>query len=88
MALIPAQYVEPRDNVTIRLDHDVHERLQHYAEFIQSPKEYVIAQVLERLFRTDKEFRKWLAARARSMPEVPAEVDTEVKPVGGKRERV
>src|SRR5437867_8204421 len=68
MALIPARHVEERDTVSLRLDHAVHERLERYAEFIQSPKPYVVAQALERLFRSDKEFARWLAARANSMP--------------------
>jgi predicted transcriptional regulator len=65
MSLIPAQHVEPRDTVPIRMDHAVHERLELYAAFIQSPKHYVVAQALERLYRSDKMFTRWLAERAR-----------------------
>ena len=68
MPLIPARHVEERDTVSLRLDHAVHERLERYAEFIQSPKPYVVAQALERLFRSDKEFARWLAGRANPMP--------------------
>ena len=73
MSLIPAQYVEPRDTLSLRLDHTVHERLQQYAAFIQSPKDYVIGQALERIFRSDKAFTKWLAAQ----PPATATVDAD-----------
>jgi predicted transcriptional regulator len=65
MSLIPTQHVEPRDTVPLRLDHTLHERLEQYAAFIKSPKHYVVAQALERLFRGDKTFIRWLAERAR-----------------------
>jgi hypothetical protein len=68
MPLIPAQHVEERDTLSLRLDHGVYERLERYAEFIESPKRYVIVQALERLFRSDKEFTRWLAACANPMP--------------------
>jgi predicted transcriptional regulator len=73
MSLIPAQYVEPRDTLSLRLDHTVHERLQQYAAFIQSPKDYVIGQALERIFRSDKKFTKWLAAQPPAAPTVEAD---------------
>ena len=73
MSLIPAQYVEPRDTLSLRLDHAVHERLQQYAAFIQSPKDYVIGQALERIFRSDKKFTKWLAAQLPAAPTVEAD---------------
>jgi predicted transcriptional regulator len=65
MSLIPTQHVEPRDTVSLRLDHAIHERLEQYAAFIESPKHYVVAQALERLFRSDKGFLRWLAERPR-----------------------
>ncbi len=65
MSLIPTQHVEPRDTVPVRMDHALHERLEQYAAFIQSPKHYVVGQALERLFRGDKAFIKWLAEQAR-----------------------
>jgi hypothetical protein len=34
-----------------------------YADFIQSPKDYVVSQALTWLFRKDKEFAIWLEAR-------------------------
>jgi hypothetical protein len=68
MPLIPTRHVEPRETVALRFDRGVHERLQQYADFIQSPKEYVVAQALQRLFRSDKEFTTWLASHPGPTP--------------------
>ena len=64
MALIPRHVIATKDTLSLRLDRMVHERLKAYAEFIQSPKDYVIGQALQRLFRTDKAFGAWLETRA------------------------
>jgi len=47
----------------------LHERLKLYAEFIQSPKDYVVSQALTRLFRKDKEFAIWLESRTDAVRE-------------------
>jgi predicted transcriptional regulator len=60
MSVIPPRYVAPRETVTLRLDTAVHERLQEYAAFIKSPKEYIVSQLLTRLFKSDKKFKAWL----------------------------
>lgn len=62
MPLIPAKRVELKDTLACRIDRAVHERLKQYATFIHSPKEYVVTQALERLFRSDKDFAQWLAS--------------------------
>jgi predicted transcriptional regulator len=87
MALIPTRQVEPRETVSIRLGQSVHERLQHYAAFIQSPKEYVIAQALERLFRHDRAFARWLVAEKRFIPQADTEAAQATTAVR-RRERV
>jgi len=64
MPIIPAQpHVEQKDTLSLRLEHEVHERLKQYAEFIKSPKDYVIGQALRRLFRKDKDFTVWVESR-------------------------
>jgi predicted transcriptional regulator len=73
MPLIPPRPVESRDTLALRLDHALHERLGQYAEFIQSPKHYVVAHALQRLFRSDREFIRWLAIRGQSMAGVEAD---------------
>jgi len=57
MPIIPASAARRTERHALAaLDHEVHERLKQYAEFIQSPKDYVIGQALRRLFRKDKDF--------------------------------
>jgi hypothetical protein len=68
MPLIPARQVEPRETLTCRVDRSIHAQLRQYATFIDSPKEYVVAQALERLFRSDKEFARWLAMQEGAEP--------------------
>ena len=64
MPIIPAQpQVEQKDALSLRLDHEVHERLKQYAAFIQSPKDYVVGQALRRLFRKDKDFAAWVESQ-------------------------
>jgi predicted transcriptional regulator len=60
MPIIPAQpQPEPKDTLSLRLDCVLHERLKQYCEFIQSPRDYVIGQALQQLFRKDREFAAW-----------------------------
>ena len=66
MPLIPAQPTVEKETLSLRLDRAVHERLKHYAAFIQSPKDYVIGQALRRLFEKDHEFAEWLKAHGAS----------------------
>jgi hypothetical protein len=63
MPLIPTKHVELKETLSCRIEQAVHERLKLYATFIDSPKEYVVTQALDRLFRGDKEFAQWLATR-------------------------
>lgn len=52
-----------KEAITVRLEHTLHDQLKQYAEFIHGPKDYVIGQALRHLFRKDKEFATWAAAR-------------------------
>jgi hypothetical protein len=58
----------------------VHERLKQYAEFIQSPKDYVIGQALRRLFRKDKDFAAWAESRAIGIAHDPGPSSTVTPP--------
>ena len=77
MPLIPAQHVDAKDVVSLRLRRRLHEQLKLYAEFIQSPKDYVVSQALTRLFRNDREFAIWLESRTDVIREpTPLEIST------------
>ena len=59
--VIPKQPKKERDQITIRLDHDVLETLEHYCRYLESSRDWVINQCLTFIFRKDKEFSRWLA---------------------------
>ena len=73
MPLIPTRHVAEKDVISLRLRRPVHERLKLYAEFVQSPKDYVVSQALTWLFRKDKDFATWLEAR--TAPSVSTALD-------------
>jgi hypothetical protein len=63
LAKLARSHTRARTPASLRLQRPVHERLKLYAEFIQSPKDYVVSQALTWLFRKDKDFATWLEAR-------------------------
>ena len=63
MPFIPRQVKPPaRIAVTYKLPAALVTVLKHYAEFLDSSQEYVVAETLRVAFRRDKEFQTWLAA--------------------------
>jgi hypothetical protein len=61
--VIPKQPKKERDQITIRLDHDVLETLEHYCRYLESSRDWVINQCLTFIFRKDKPFTLWLAGQ-------------------------
>ena len=61
--VIPKQPKKERDQITIRLDHDVLETLEHYCRYLESSRDWVINQCLTFIFRKDKAFTMWLAGQ-------------------------
>jgi len=59
--VIPKQPKKERDQITIRLDRDVLETLEHYCRYLESSRDWVINQCLTFIFRKDKQFTLWLA---------------------------
>ena len=69
MPFIPRHVKAPPPFVlTCRLPQEVATSLQRYVEFLESPREYVVTEILRLAFRRDKEFHTWLAA---TYPEAP-----------------
>jgi hypothetical protein len=66
MALINRKPVVERETASYKLDRVILELLKLYAEYIESPQEYVVNQALRYLFSKDKEFKAWLKANAKS----------------------
>jgi hypothetical protein len=62
MPFIPRQVKPPaRLAITCKVPQEVATLLKHYAEFLDSSQEYVVAETLALAFRRDKEFHTWLA---------------------------
>jgi len=81
-AVIPKQLKKQRDQITIRLDREVIENLEHYCRYLESARDYVINQCLAFIFRKDKAFQLWLANEKRDHAASPE--GHQVKPTNGK----
>ena len=61
-------YIQPlkkqtEDELKLRVDSDVAAGLRDYCEFLQSPQNYVVTEVLRKALRKDKAFATWRAER-------------------------
>ena len=66
--VIPKQPKKDRDQITIRLDRDVLQNLEHYCRYLESGRDYVINQCLAFIFRKDKPFAMGLAGQGIGTP--------------------
>src|SRR6266849_5442831 len=62
MALINKKHLVERETASYKLDRSTLELVKGYAEYIDSPQEYVVNQALLYLFSKDKDFTEWLKA--------------------------
>lgn len=63
MAILKAPPTQPKnETIQLRVPQELKFRLARYAEFIHASTSYVVIEMLERLFRKDTEFQKYLAA--------------------------
>ena len=58
---IPKQPKQNRDRVEAKLDRELIRTLERYCQFLDSDRDYVIAQALSVVFRKDKGFAAWQA---------------------------
>jgi len=61
--VIPKQPKKERDQITIKLDRDVLQTLEHYCRYLESSRDYVINQGLAFIFRKDRPFTEWMATQ-------------------------
>ena len=60
MSLVKPPPTKPKTaTLQVRIDEAVRNRLDLYAEFIQSTPSYVVAEALKLLFKRDEEFKRW-----------------------------
>lgn len=61
MALLRAPSKQPKTTTfQVRLEEEVRNHLDKYAEFIDANASYVVSEALKFLFRKDAEFNRWL----------------------------
>lgn len=69
MSYIPKQIKHERDRVEAKLDRDLIAQLEQYCRYLESDRDYVIAQALSIAFQKDKEFAEWLKNQPDEIPE-------------------
>jgi hypothetical protein len=72
---IPKQIKPVRERVEAKLEQELIEELEEYCEYLDSDRDYVIAQALRVVFRKDKGFAEWRENYATR----PADIDTPVE---------
>jgi hypothetical protein len=55
-------------SLQVRIDEEVRQKLDQYAQFIESTPSYIVAEALKLLFKRDEEFKRWLGQRTYSNP--------------------
>jgi hypothetical protein len=68
---IPRQIKPVRERVETKLDRELILELERYCEYLDSDRDYVIAQALSVAFRKDKGFAAW--REAHPMPQAKSE---------------
>ena len=60
MSLVKPPPKKPKTaSLQVRIDHRVRQKLDLYAQFIESAPSYVVAEALKLLFQRDAEFKRW-----------------------------
>ena len=68
---IPKQMRPIRERIEAKLDRELIVELERYCQYLESDRDYVIAQALSVAFRKDKGFAEW--QRSHPMPEPSSE---------------
>jgi hypothetical protein len=71
---IPKQIKPVRERVEAKLEQDLIRELEEYCQYLDSDRDYVIAQALRVAFRKDKGFAEWRENRATR----PGDIETPV----------
>jgi hypothetical protein len=62
---IPKQPKQTRERLEVKLERSLLQQLERYCEYLDSDREYVLACMLQVVFKKDKGFVEWLAAPER-----------------------
>lgn len=72
MTYIPKQTKITKERVEVKLDVALIRTLERYCEYLDSDRDYVIAQALGIAFRKDKAFADWLEKAGDAAPQLGA----------------
>ena len=72
---IPRQIKPVRERVEVKLDRELIVELERYCEYLESDRDYVIAQALSVAFRKDRGFTEWLVTRPAPKPASGSEAE-------------
>ena len=69
-SFIPKQPKHTRERIEAKLDSRIVARLEQYCAYLESDRDYVLAQAIELVLRKDKGFADWIASHgdSRSQP--------------------
>ena len=62
---IPKQTKLTKERVEAKLEAGLVQKLEKYCEYLDSDRDYVLAQALQIAFKKDKGFGQWLASHER-----------------------
>ena len=65
---IPKQTKPLRERIEAKLDRELIAELERYCQYLESDRDYVIAQALSVAFRKDKGFAEWQRNHAMQQP--------------------
>jgi bacterioferritin (cytochrome b1) len=65
---IPKQQKPTRERIDIKLERSVLEKLDHFCQYLESDRDYVIATVLAVAFRKHQGFAEWLRSNESLRP--------------------
>jgi hypothetical protein len=61
LALLKAPSKQPKTTtLQVRMEENVRDNLDRYAEFIDANVSYIVSEALKLLFRKDEDFKRWL----------------------------
>ena len=63
---IPRQPKQTRERLEMKLERSLLERLDRYCQYLDSDREYVLACILQVVFKKDKGFVEWLGSSDRA----------------------
>jgi len=65
---IPKQAKQTRERLEVKLERSLLQKLERYCQYLDSDREYVLACILQVVFKKDKGFCEWLGSQDSAVP--------------------